>query len=362
MKFFKFFIALIFFTSPVLAGDFKLEYIGEEIIPWNKKFEGTIIGGLSGIDYDAKNDKFVVISDDRAQKGKARFYEITFDYDLKSIGNIQFKKTHFLKNAQNEVFKKPNLLGRTTVDPESIRLAADGKSYFWSSEGDVRAGLNPEIFQMNLKGDFIANFEIPKHFLVSKDEKTGIRNNAAFEAMTLNAEGKNLIVMTEGPLFQDGMEATVEHGASVRITRYDIASKKMIAEYRYKIDPVHKKTLPIDLFSVNGAVEILNITGSRYLVMERSFAAGRGLDVRLYEIDLKNIKNNLVSVPKKLIANLTDFGIMVDNVEGMSFGKNLADGRRSLIFISDNNFRGSQKTQFLLFAISSSSSSSSGTD
>jgi len=36
----------------------------------------------------------------------------------------------------------------------------------------------------------------------------------------------------------------------------------------------------------------------------------------------------------------------------MTFGPDLADGRRSLVLVSDNNFAPLQFTQFLLFAYS----------
>jgi hypothetical protein len=44
----------------------------------------------------------------------------------------------------------------------------------------------------------------------------------------------------------------------------------------------------------------------------------------------------------------------LDNVEGMTLGPTLPDGRRSLILVSDHNFAGSQFTQFLLFALARS--------
>ena len=40
----------------------------------------------------------------------------------------------------------------------------------------------------------------------------------------------------------------------------------------------------------------------------------------------------------------------LDNVEGMTFGPRLRDGRRTLLLVSDNNFAATQFTQFLLFA------------
>jgi len=55
---------------------------------------------------------------------------------------------------------------------------------------------------------------------------------------------------------------------------------------------------------------------------------------------------------KTLLLDLRTLGIPLDNVEGMTIGPNLPDGRRSLVLVSDNNFAANQFTQFLLFALS----------
>ena len=57
-------------------------------------------------------------------------------------------------------------------------------------------------------------------------------------------------------------------------------------------------------------------------------------------------------VEKTLLLNLDVLGIPLDNVEGMTFGPKLPDGRRSLVLVSDNNFSPAAFTQFLLFAVS----------
>ena len=44
-------------------------------------------------------------------------------------------------------------------------------------------------------------------------------------------------------------------------------------------------------------------------------------------------------------------GWRVDNIEGMSWGPMLADGKRSLVLVSDNNFNPAQVTQFLAFEV-----------
>jgi hypothetical protein len=83
--------------------------------------------------------------------------------------------------------------------------------------------------------------------------------------------------------------------------------------------------------------------------MERSFsvgAPGTGNTIRLYEVSLRHR-----SAEKKLLLDLDDLGIPLDNVEGLTFGPRLRDGRQSVVLVSDNNFAATQFTQFLLFAV-----------
>ncbi|NEO01152.1 MAG: esterase-like activity of phytase family protein, partial [Moorea sp. SIO3I7] len=54
---------------------------------------------------------------------------------------------------------------------------------------------------------------------------------------------------------------------------------------------------------------------------------------------------------KKLLLDLSELGIYLDNLEGMTLGPRLSDGTQSLILVSDNNFSEAQVTQFLLFGI-----------
>ena len=59
----------------------------------------------------------------------------------------------------------------------------------------------------------------------------------------------------------------------------------------------------------------------------------------------------LDSREKTLLLDLRTLGIPLDNVEGMTLGPRLPDGRQSLVLVSDNNFAAAQFTQFLLFAL-----------
>ena len=86
--------------------------------------------------------------------------------------------------------------------------------------------------------------------------------------------------------------------------------------------------------------------------MERSFSVGvpgTGNSIKLYKISLPGSHGRFVS--KTLLLDLESLGIPLDNVEGMTFGPRLPDGRQSIVLVSDNNFAPSQFTQFLLFAL-----------
>ena len=46
-----------------------------------------------------------------------------------------------------------------------------------------------------------------------------------------------------------------------------------------------------------------------------------------------------------------DLAPSLDNFEALAFGPRLADGRHTLMLVSDDNFNVSQRTWFLLFAV-----------
>jgi hypothetical protein len=65
-------------------------------------------------------------------------------------------------------------------------------------------------------------------------------------------------------------------------------------------------------------------------------------------------------VQKKLLLDLkktpglsSELAPSLDNFEGLAWGPRLADGRQTLILVSDDNFSVRQRTWFLAFAIGS---------
>jgi hypothetical protein len=96
------------------------------------------------------------------------------------------------------------------------------------------------------------------------------------------------------------------------------------------------------------------------LVLELAFSMGVGMSLRLYEIDTRGASDTLATpqlvagdyrpAAKKLVADFGALGLSrLDNTEGMCWGPRLANGRRTLVFVSDDNFSARQVTQFAAF-------------
>jgi hypothetical protein len=198
-----------------------------------------------------------------------------------------------------------------------------------------------------------------------KTSENGPRRNGVFEGLTLSPDGKYLFASLEEPLYEDGPRADANRaGTLVRILKFDVASRSVVAQYAYPLDKVHASPNPADQFALNGVAEITAVSDTKLLVMERSFAFGAAPDfsVRIYEADLAaatdvSDRTSLTGTgysptPKQLVLDVVNTGITrVDNLEGMTFGPALPNGNRTLVLVSDNNFNPLQMTQLLAFEV-----------
>jgi hypothetical protein len=185
-----------------------------------------------------------------------------------------------------------------------------------------------------------------------------------FEGLTFSPDFKTLYVSVEEPLYDDGPRAGLgDTSGLIRIIRYDVKTKMPVAQYAYRIDPVVQEPISSGLFAVNGVPDILAINDHQLLVTERSFSTGRlGCNIRVYVAELQGAQNiadtaslgkagTLKPLQKKLILNMDNLGRLIDNVEGATFGPRLPNGKKSILFVADDNFSPLQKSQFLLFEV-----------
>jgi 3-phytase/alkaline phosphatase D len=333
-----------------------LDFLGEVTFPTGLQFENTVVGGLSGIVYDAENQVYYSLSDDRSQTNPARFYTLDIDFSDGSLdaGDVSFEDITTLLDANGNPFAPLSL------DPEGITLTDAGTLYI-TSEGDANAGVAPFVNEFSLTGQQLDALPVPDKFLPT--DSSGIRNNLAFESLTITPDNRYLYTATENALVQDGAAADLENESPARILKYDLTTGQPVAEFLYFTDPVAAASIPPGGFQTNGLVELLAIDNAGTLLsLERSFSAGVGNSIKLYEVrlqgatDISSIDslNGLeVDAPaqKRLLLDFADLGIPLDNIEGMTLGETLPDGRQSLVVVSDNNFSDTQFTQFLTFAI-----------
>ena len=347
----------------------RLVFLSEKDIPFNQQFNGTTIGGLSGIDYSAAEKAYYLISDDRSAINPSRFYKAQLVINNNKIDTVIFISVDSLKEVDGSTYPNSTRDPLHTPDPEGIRYNSKNNTLIWISEGEriINANTtvlaNPTISVIDKKGTLLDTFVLPPQLRMSKDE-TGPRQNGVLEGLTFADDFKTLYVNVEEPLYQDGPRAAVTpNNAWIRIVKFNTENKKPIAQFAYHLDPVAYPPVPENAFKVNGIPDILSVAKNKLLVIERSFSSGRlPCTIKVFIVDLSlagDISNNqsLISNPplkllnKTLLLNMDTLGIYIDNVEGVTFGPDLPNGHKTLIFVSDNNFSALEKTQFLLFEI-----------
>ncbi|MEO8853597.1 MAG: esterase-like activity of phytase family protein [Ginsengibacter sp.] len=347
----------------------QLTFLSQYSVPYNQQFEKTTIGGLSGIDYNPVKEEYYFISDDRSQFNPARFYKASISIHHDKIDSVIFLQTIFLKDAKGNFYPNSNKDPGHAPDPEALRFDAKNQTFIWSSEGErivdpQKAILeNPAVTEINKDGQYIDTFQLPYQTVMSAKD-FGPRQNGVFEGLTFTNDYRNLFVSVEEPLHQDGPRAgTGDSTGIVRFIKWDIASKKPLAQYAYKIDPVAYPPITPSAFKINGISDILSIGKNKFLVIERSYSTGRlACTIKIFLADVEHAENiagvsslknkpDVKMISKRLLLNMDNLGFYIDNIEGVTFGPTLSNGKRSLLFIADNNFNSLEKSQFLLFEI-----------
>lgn len=365
------------------AAPFNLSYLGQQIVPSGHSFSGTTVGGLSSLEHIAATGRYLAISDDRSQFNPARYYELALNLNQfvrsasPGMAGVSFNAVTTIQNVGGAPF------ALNTVDPEAMRFNPATGTLYWANEGQ-RSGTgfqNPTVREMRPDGSWVRDFAVPGKFNpvgsnngLSVGDK-GIYNNLAFESMALSADGATLYVATENALAQDSLPASVLNGSRARILAFDVASGAAGAEYVYDVEPVALAPNPITAFATNGLTDFVAVGDRQFVAIERSFASGAvtpgspvtGNTIRLYYVDARNatdvsgmeslVGQNITAASKALLLNLSDLRhddqspLALDNIEGITFGPVSANGRQTLILVTDNNFSGTQFTQFVALEV-----------
>jgi len=332
----------------------KIKFIGEQVIPAKTVFKNTKVGGLSSIEY--VNGKYYSISDDKDKP--VRFYEMELDFNEVNFNSVNITKVIKIEN---------NTKG---LDPESLRFDKNSNHFLWTSEGHNKKGINPTVFEIDINGNAVTTHKTPNIFQAKYNSKNnGTRRNGTFEGLSMSVNPNFYWIGMELPLKQDGNEPQIENGNyPIRISKLDKNMDTLMYQFVYQLEKIPKNSIPKNKFIVNGCPEILEIDKNHFLFLERAYASGHkdgGNTVRIYLVDITNasdvsklnsLKNKKYIPAKKTllfdfetIRNKLTKGI-VDNIEGITFGKTLKNGHQTIVVVSDNNFNkfNPQLNQFIV--------------
>ncbi len=337
-------------------------------------------GGISAIDH-VSGDEYVLLSDrgpnDGAVPYATRFHLATIQLPTDgSAPQLQLTATRlFTKASGQPLVGAANALKKgeehpSRFDPEGCRLVRRPGQ---ESQLAVSDEYGPRVDLFDLAGQRVEKLKVPGRFEIdqphgdaaeeARENDTGRQPNGGFEGLAISPDGKTLYAIMQRPLIQDGaLVAGRFSGRLNRILRIDLATEST-TEFAYPLDS------PDAVVS-----EMLCVDEHRALVLERDSVSGSATQIkRIAMIDLQaasdisemkslpsrpeDLPQDVRCVTKRLFLDLLDprLGIFGEKTpakfEGLAFGPDLADGRKTLLVAVDNDFKGENPTRIFVFAI-----------
>ena len=309
------------------------------------------VGGISGLDYDPEQKKYIAISDDKGEHGPVRAYR----FGLSNTDEIvEFEEIILAEssplNDRSEV-----------IDAESVRFLSS-RSILWSSE-------EGKVYVTNLDTTQTKEFKLPQHVLLNEQKNIGARKNKFIEGVSFLKGKEKIVFALETTLKQDGPVATTQAGALTRILVFDFAKQSLLNEYFYPLDSIPVASTATPPWSDNGVSEVLAIDDNRMLVLERSGRHIGNMDfaysVRCYLVYIPDAKSPLLTnrgfkvlatLEKELVFEMSDFVDPEENYESLSFGQSVAspaDQNTVLVYMmNDSNFNANRNTYLTKLLIS----------
>jgi 3-phytase len=222
-----------------------LEFLGEEILPTGLQFEGTEVGGLSSIAYDAELDRYYVISDDQSVIDPARYYTFALDAADGNLdpGDVVVADVTTLLDAAGLPF------AAASFDPEGLALTKDDELVI-TSEGIASRLIPPWVRLFGLDGRQLEDLPVPLAFIPDAIPQTrGVRQNLGFESGT--TFGPYFLTGSEGALVQDGPAAGLGVPSPARLLRYNLKTGRPDRQYLYWTEPIAEPPVPPTNFADN---------------------------------------------------------------------------------------------------------------
>ncbi|APR79592.1 Hypothetical protein A7982_04939 [Minicystis rosea] len=241
----------------------------------------------------------------------------------------------------------------------------------WDGEAVVRLGdelvavtveTAPLVERFDATGHYLGAIEIPALF----SQQTS--NNKGLESLARSPSGNSLFTVNEAALTIDGPQPSKKVGTTVRILRRALDSVQD-EQRAYRTEPLGEGT-----GGDVGVSDLLALSDTELLVLERGFQSDYGNTVRIFRVDfaapgavdvsaVASLDATTPVLEKTLVVDIgalpasgaTHPGIepnpLLDNFEALALGPTLADGRRAIFVTSDDNASATQVPRILVLAV-----------
>jgi hypothetical protein len=334
------------------------------------------IGGFSAIEYTGKANRYWVLADrgpaDGAASFRCRMHEIELEVDLASREiKVDLIATVPLLTQENQpllgsipALTHSSSRSETALDPEGIRLLPDGSLAISEEYG-------PAIDLFSSQGTRQRSWGLPDWMALTRESNLenasqGAVPNRGLEGLALTTDRTSLVAAMQGPLVQDSFyKKQKRYSQYTRLVKISIPGTEAPIHWLY----------PLSDMSC-GISEILAVDQHRYLVLERDGATRSEAQYKLIslidtrdatdvsgqeKLDPHRLPPHVHPVRKLGAIDLLDPSFKIpkrfslEKPEGLAWGKDLSDGRRTLIVCFDNDFLSDQDSLFLAFAFTPAS-------
>lgn len=332
-------------------------------------FDKGVFGGVSGLAYDARDATWIAVSDSRKMP---QWFHMQFG--LRRGGGVDVTVLDPVRALM------PAHADAWWADFEAVVILPNGNLLI-SSEGDEEDGkrVPAALWQYDRSGRYVSSVRVPEKFTPDAAGRPprGLRDNNGFEALAFDAASSRLWTVSEAPLAQDDDLAGFERGARARMLELSMAAGEphVTRELIYEIAAVGRvaNQPPGARVVDQGVSELTVLPGGVLVAVERAFLRDpdtkRSANViRVFRVDVDAADDvasaaSLRDVPaarpvqKTLLADLSTFAPRLDpslkaleNFEAAAPGPPTADGRPTLLLMTDDNFNASQVTAVVVLA------------
>ena len=233
----------------------------------------------------------------------------------------------------------------------------DGEGIAVTPEGFLVANeRGPHVYAFDRGGRLLRELALPPVFAQCV-------KNKALESLSLTPDGRYVFTANESTLLVDEPQPTTTEGALVRVLRHDLTTGEEAA-HAYRTEPIFAVGPSSDM----GVSDVLALSPTDLLVMERSFVPGSGNSIRVFRARFggfsvlgaaslplatpamtKTLFFDFASVPGAELAGRGPHHF--PNYEGLALGPVRADGRRILFVVSDDNANPDLVARVLVLAV-----------